>query len=132
MEQLIEPLRQTGFANSPEALLQSLIERERLMTTAVGHGIAIPHPRKPLNQMFAQPAIVLGICPEGTAFDAIDDQHVHIFFLICATREGIHLELMAKIAWLGRQLDLMAALPQCQTPTDVVNRLSEAMQTLES
>ena len=132
LRQLIEPLQQTGFAASPEALLEGLLEREQLMTTAVGHGIAIPHPRQPLKNMFTQPAIALGICPLGTDFNAIDDQPVRIFFLICATREGIHLELMAKVAWLGRQQDLMTALTQCRSQNEAVDRLATAMHLLES
>jgi len=100
LKQLIVPLRETGFARKPEMFLQKTVERERMMTTAIGHGVAVPHPRRPIGNMFPEPAIVVGISPEGTNFDAIDDQLVHLFFLICATREEIHLQLMAKVGWL--------------------------------
>ena len=132
LRQLIAPLQKTGFLSSPDALLQSLIERENLMSTGVGHGIAIPHPRKPLKNLFSEPAIALGICPEGTPFGAIDDQPVHLFFLICAPSDGIHLELMAKIAWLGRQQQAINNLIQCRSQAEVIARLTEAMNLLES
>lgn len=103
LRQLVAPLVQTGFASDPSRLLASLLERERMMTTAVGHGVALPHPRKPISGMFPEPAIALGVCHVGTDFDAIDDQLVSVLFLICATREEIHLQLMAKIAWLSRR-----------------------------
>jgi PTS system nitrogen regulatory IIA component len=103
LRQIVAPLVQTGFATDPSRLLGNLLERERMMTTAIGHGVALPHPRKPIAGMFPEPAIALGLCPTGTDFEAIDDQMGHVFFLVCATREEIHLQLMAKIAWLSRR-----------------------------
>lgn len=103
LRQIVAPLVRTGFAADPSRLLADLLERERMMTTAIGHGVALPHPRKPIAGMFPEPAIALGICPDGTDFEALDDQMAHVFFLICATREEIHLQLMAKVAWLSRR-----------------------------
>jgi len=103
LRQIVAPLVRTGFAADPSRLLASLLERERMMTTAIGHGVALPHPRKPIAGMFPEPAIALGICPDGTDFEALDDQMAHVFFLVCATREEIHLQLMAKVAWLSRR-----------------------------
>jgi excisionase family DNA binding protein len=123
LRQLMEPIQKTGFAANPSLLLDSLVERERMMTTAVGHGIAIPHPRKPLTDMFPEPAIALGICREGVDFDAIDDQRVHLFFLICATREAIHLELMAKVAWFSRRPERMQALMTASSKKKVESAL---------
>ena len=132
LRQMIEPLQRTHYAEDPAILLQSLIERERMMTTAVGHGIAMPHPRKPIPGMFPQPAIAVGICPQGASFEAVDDQLVHIFFLICATREEIHLQLMAKVAWLTRQTDIVTALKQASSPQDVLNFIIETTDRRDS
>lgn len=123
LRQLVAPLKKTGFAANPALLLDSLIERERMMTTAVGHGIAIPHPRQPFTDMFPEPAIALGICREGVDFQAIDDQRVHLFFLICATREAIHLELMAKVAWFSRHPEQVQALMQAASKKKVESLL---------
>jgi len=103
LRQLLQPVQRSGFARDVPRLLAGLLERERMMTTAVGHGIAIPHPRRPIPGMFPEPAVAVGICREGTDFDAVDDQLVHLFFVICATREEVHLQLMAQVAWLARQ-----------------------------
>jgi len=110
LSQLISPLRETHFLQSAAPLLRSLLEREQMMTTGIGHGVALPHPRKATPGMFPSPAVALGVCPEGADFDAIDDQPVRIFFLVCATTEEIHLQLMAGIAWLIRHDDFMARL----------------------
>ena len=82
--------------------------------------------------MFPQPAIAVGICPQGASFEAVDDQLVHIFFLICATREEIHLQLMAKVAWLTRQTDIVTALKQASSPQDVLNFIIETTDRRDS
>ncbi len=119
LRQLTAPLLKTGYARDVGQLLSGLIDRERIMTTAIGHGVAIPHPRHPIPRMFPEPAIALGICPKGTNFDAIDDKLVHVFFLICATREEIHLQLMAGISWFGRRPGAIEELGRLTTPEDV-------------
>jgi excisionase family DNA binding protein len=128
LKQLITPLRETGFAQQPELFLQKTMEREKMMTTAIGHGVAMPHPRKPIENMFPEPAIVVGICPKGTNFDAIDDQLVHLFFLICATREEIHLQLMAKIGWLIRNKKILAKLKQATSKEQVMELIKHSMK----
>jgi len=125
LRQLLAPLLKTGFAKDTNLLLMSLLDRERMMTTAVGHGIAIPHPRRVVPAMFPEPSIALGICPDGTDFGAIDDQLVHIFFLICATREEIHLQLMANLSWFTRREGVIAKLSVASSPQEVSDLVSD-------
>lgn len=131
LKQLVVPLHKTSFARNTAVLLQSLIARERMMTTAVGHGIAMPHPRKPIAGMFAEPAIVLGVCPKGTNFEAVDDQLVHLFFLICATREEIHLQLMAKVSWLARHETFVSELRQASSKSQAIKIMTRASKKLD-
>jgi len=124
LRQLLQPVSESGFAQDTGRLLKSLLERERMMTTAVGHGVAVPHPRKPIPGMFPEPAIALGVCPKGTDFQAIDDELVYVFFLICATAEEVHLQLMASVSWLARQ-DVLADLKRVSSPTEAVRILNQ-------
>jgi len=130
LRQIVAPLVQTGFAADPSRLLTGLLERERMMTTAVGHGVALPHPRKPIADMFVEPAIALGICPDGTDFEAIDDQLVNVFFLICATREEIHLQLMAKIAWLSKR-EVLGKLRTARDAATAHERIAQAIVSID-
>ncbi|MGC9453591.1 MAG: PTS sugar transporter subunit IIA [Phycisphaerae bacterium] len=131
LTQLIEPLRTSGFAADPEHLLDALLERENLMTTAVGHGVALPHPRRVQPEMFAMPGIALGICREGTDFEAVDGEPVHLLFLICATREQEHLQLMAKVSWLTRRQDVRRRLRQAESAQDARDVVAAAAGQLE-
>jgi PTS system fructose-specific IIC component len=80
-----------------EDVYHSIVEREQSVSTAIGHGVAIPHGR-----VAAGPAIrgVLGICREGVEFDASDGAPVHILMLIVtpAEHEEQHLKVMAGLA----------------------------------
>jgi nitrogen PTS system EIIA component len=126
LRQLLAPLLKSGFAKDTNLLLGGLLDRERMLTTAVGHGIAIPHPRRLISGMFPEPAVALGICPKGTDFGAIDDRLVHIFFLVCATREEIHLRLMANISLLARRDGVVAKLRDVKSPQEVITLISTA------
>jgi mannitol/fructose-specific phosphotransferase system IIA component (Ntr-type) len=106
LRRLVAPLVSASIVRDPTRLLGSLLQREQMMTTGIGHGVAIPHPREPVSGMFTEPVIVFAVCPDGTDYHAIDDQFVRAFFLICATRIEVHLDLMAKVAWLIRQEEI--------------------------
>jgi PTS system nitrogen regulatory IIA component len=131
LRQLVTPLETSGFARDPQRLLVSLVERERMMTTAIGHGVAVPHPRRPLQGMFSEPGLVVGLCRRGTCFDAVDDRLVHLFFLICATREEVHLQLMAKVAWLSRQ-ELVRPLSEASSETEAISIIHEVARSLRA
>ena len=125
LRQLVEPLTRSGFIADGTALLQGLLEREEMMTTAIGHKVALPHPRNPLARVFPEPAVVVGICPQGTDFAAVDDQFVHVFFLICATRDEVHLRLMATLGSLLHDTSLIKALQSASDTRDIIALLTE-------
>ncbi|MFP3938287.1 MAG: PTS sugar transporter subunit IIA [Phycisphaerae bacterium] len=131
LSRLVEPLRTTGFARDPQRLLDALLQREEMMTTAVGHGVALPHPRRVLTDMFAEPAVAMGICPAGTDFDAVDAEPVHLLFLICATCEREHLQLMAKVSWLTRREDIRRQLRDASSQQDAQDVIARATEEIE-
>lgn len=80
-------------------LYAMLIEREKLGTTAMGDGIAIPHARiESLDRVLA----VFGLSRDGVDFDSLDGKSTHLFFLLVAPgREGsAHLLLLARLSRL--------------------------------
>lgn len=80
-------------------LYAMLVEREKLGTTAMGDGIAIPHARiESLDRVLA----VFGLSRDGVDFDSLDGRPTHLFFLLVAPgREGsAHLLLLARLSRL--------------------------------
>jgi len=82
-----------------EELLRVLLERERLGSTGIGGGIAIPHGKlKPLQSML----MGFGRSRKGVDFDAMDGKPTHLFFLLLAPEDstGGHLKMLARISRL--------------------------------
>lgn len=83
------------------AIFEVLLERERLGTTGIGHGTAIPHGRMPdlpqLHALFAR-------LEKPTDFEAIDNEPVDLIFLLLtpATSGADHLKALARISRLLR------------------------------
>lgn len=92
-------------AGSVERVYDTLLERERLSSTGIADGVAIPHGKHPgLSSLKA----VLGIHPEGLDFAAIDGQPSRIYFVLVAPENsaGLHLKALARISRLFKEASL--------------------------
>jgi PTS system nitrogen regulatory IIA component len=125
LRQLTGRMASAGVVRDEEALLRSLLARESMMSTAMGNGVAVPHPRRPIPGMFPEPVVLVGICREGTDFASLDCKPVHVFFLIGAPREEVHLQMMARIALFARREGVIDALSRASSPDDVVDLLQQ-------
>lgn len=90
-------------------LVKVLIEREKLASTAIGEGIAIPHGK--LDKLASLVAAV-GRAREGVDFDSMDGRPTHIFFVLVAPENstGVHLKALARISRLFKDTDFRARL----------------------
>jgi PTS system nitrogen regulatory IIA component len=84
----------------PEFLLQTLLAREALGSTALGNGIAIPHVRNPIIGQTGESAISLCFLKNPIDFDAIDGKPVTILFTLVTPNVKAHLNLLAKLAFM--------------------------------
>ena len=84
----------------PEFLLQTLLAREALGSTALGNGIAIPHVRNPIVGHTGESAISLCFLRSPIDFDAVDGKPVTILFTLVTPNVKAHLHLLAKLAFL--------------------------------
>ncbi len=99
LEELIDALLEHKPRMDRERLMGVLLERERLGSTGIGDGIAIPHGKvKDLDQLI----LSFGRSSQGVDFESMDGKPVHLFFLLVAPEScaGIHLRALAKIARL--------------------------------
>ena len=97
LQQLGELLASSTPGLSPEAVFDHLLERERLGSTGLGHGIALPHARMPQLDRAVGAFVQLRT---GVDFDAIDDLPVDLAFGLLVPQEAneAHLQLLAKLA----------------------------------
>ena len=85
-----------------EELFEKLIDRERLASTGIGNGIAIPHPRDPLSHPPEAPLITTGFLEQTVDFNAIDDRPVFVFFVLISPTVKIHLHLLSRLSYCIR------------------------------
>jgi PTS system nitrogen regulatory IIA component len=95
-----------------QVLSELLLEREALVPTAIGHGIAIPHTRELIHKNSTDRLFVL-YAKEPLEYGALDHIPVHtLFFLFAASDKG-HLQLLAKLAHFARSPAAMQLLRLC-------------------
>ena len=80
-------------------LLEMLRVREEMGSTAVGEGIAIPHPRSPLVLEIEEPSLTLCFLDEAIDFAALDGKPVSVFFTILSPSVRAHLHLLSSLAF---------------------------------
>ncbi len=94
---------------SKEDLLRVLIEREKLASTAIGEGVAIPHGK--LDAVGKLVACV-GRARGGVDFDSMDGRPTHLFFVLVAPENstGVHLKALARISRLFKDPEFRTRL----------------------
>jgi nitrogen PTS system EIIA component len=101
-----------------ERLVEVLREREKLGSTGIGEGVAIPHGKLPgMTQLLA----TFGVSREGLDFEAIDGKPTHLFFALVAPENsaGVHLKALARISRLFKNPRFRAAILEAPTAADI-------------
>lgn len=84
-------------------LLQVLLARESLGSTALGGGIAVPHVRNPIVMHISRPMVTLCFLEKPVEFGAIDGLPVHTLFTIVSPTIRAHLHILARLSFALRQ-----------------------------
>jgi PTS system nitrogen regulatory IIA component len=107
-----------------EAMVEVLLDREKLGSTGIGDGIAIPHGKlKGLDSL----VIAFGRSREGIDFDAIDGKPVHIFFLLMAPESstGQHLKALAKISRMLKDQEFRSGLMSAKNTEELYRKIAD-------
>jgi PTS system nitrogen regulatory IIA component len=95
-----------------EFLLQVLLAREALESTAIGDGIAIPHVRNPIVLHVPQPTMTLCFLEKPVDFGALDGQRVHTLFTFISPTVKAHLHLLSRLAFALRNSEFKKLIVQ--------------------
>jgi PTS system nitrogen regulatory IIA component len=87
----------------PDFILQVLLAREAMGTTAIGDGIAIPHVRNPILVHLPLPKVSLSYLAQPVDFGALDGKPVQVLFTIITPTIRMHLHLLSKLAFCLRE-----------------------------
>jgi PTS system nitrogen regulatory IIA component len=116
--ELSEVFLQGGLSVDCDAMVEVLLEREKLGSTGIGDGIAIPHGKLPgLENLI----VSFGRSNDGIDFDSLDGKPVHIFFLLMAPENtaGQHLKALAKISRMLKEESFRKELIEGETSGDI-------------
>ncbi|MEN8175543.1 MAG: PTS sugar transporter subunit IIA [Pseudomonadota bacterium] len=118
-------------ASQREPVYEKLLERERLGSTGVGHGVALPHARVEGLERACGAFVQLH---QGVDFDAIDDRPVDLVFALIVPQQATneHLKLLARLAALFSDAEVRRRLRHSRTAADVLNLFGESQQERES
>lgn len=93
-----------------ETIAEAIYSRERMMNTAMGNGVAVPHTRTPLVRTNRDENLSVCFLDQPIDFGSLDGEPVHTIFIPLTASVQQHLEVLSKITYLCRQDEFMAML----------------------
>lgn len=121
--ELVAAVAQTDAVQDREALLDAVRARERILSTGIGLGIAIPHARIDAVKRFV---VAVGRHPRGIDFESIDQKPVNIVVLIAGPKDTQkpYLELLAQLSKRLKLAEVRAQITGGAAPPSVVDLLT--------
>jgi PTS system nitrogen regulatory IIA component len=124
LDELCQALARAHPELKAERLLEVLREREKLGSTGIGEGVAIPHGKMGgLPQLMAS----FGVSRPGVDFEAIDGKPTHLFFALVAPENsaGIHLKALARISRLFKNNRFRESILEARTSEDIYQLIAQ-------
>ncbi len=109
LRELVEVVTHGDRIDDPADVLRAVREREAVLSTGIGNGVAIPHGKSPAVPELRMAA---GTTAEPVDFDALDGQPVRLFFLLVGPESaaGPHIKALSRISRLVRREEVRARL----------------------
>jgi PTS system nitrogen regulatory IIA component len=124
LEELSDVLVEGGKLPDRDKVVEVLLDREKLGSTGIGDGIAIPHGKmKGIEDLVTS----FGRSTKGINFESIDNKPTHLFFLLVAPENsaGIHLKALARISRLLKDPNFRRRLMEAKDRRDLFAIIAE-------
>ena len=126
IRELVDALIEAGDIEkrSRNKLIDSLMSREALGSTAIGQGIAIPHAKSDCVEKLVA---AFGLSNKGVDFDSLDGEPAYIFFLLVAPQDsaGPHLKALARISRLLKDKYFRDTLRTCEDDKAIIKIITQ-------
>ena len=106
-------------------VLSSLLDREKLGSTGIGHGVAVPHGKiRGLSEII----LFFARSRKGVEFDSMDKMPVHLFFIIIVPEKAIaaHLKILASISHLLKNQEFRVKMMRSEKQSEIYRTMVEA------
>jgi PTS system nitrogen regulatory IIA component len=121
---LVDVLKKANLIYNLEKAVNVILEREKLGSTGIGDGVAIPHGKmKDIHNIVC----AFGRSKDGVDFDAVDRKPVHIFFLLLAPEDSasLHLKMLSRISKILRDPSFRKRLVELTDAHDIYTNVVE-------
>lgn len=125
LRELVEVLADDQCVNDRDDVLRAVRDREKVLSTGIGHGVALPHGK---SDACTELSIAAGVTRTPVDFDALDQQPVRLVFLLVGPESaaGPHIKALSRISRLARRPELRERLVAARDGDDFLEILREA------
>jgi PTS system nitrogen regulatory IIA component len=128
LDELVNVLIKGGLKLDSAKVIEVLQQREKLGSTGIGDGLAIPHGKiSSLDEI----VVAFGRSKKGVDFDSLDGKPVHIFFLLLAPENSVgqHLKALARISKMLKKANFRQKLIETESKNDLYKLIIEQNET---
>lgn len=122
IEELVDLASASPLVKDRDELLRDILNRESMVTTGIGYGVAFPHAKTKATKGIV---ITFGRSQNGIDFEAMDKKPVFVFFLISAPEDaiGAHLNVMARLSYIMKSEENRQSLMTVNSPGELLSIL---------
>jgi excisionase family DNA binding protein len=132
IEELASLAADLGLVRDKTWFIGALIERENIMPSATGNGIAFLHTVRRNPQQVVRPFMVLGRSKDGVDFDALDGKPTHLFFVLGLKINELHLPWLAKLASMFATRESVDRVLAARTPKAIFDVIAASERRLKT
>jgi fructose-specific phosphotransferase system IIA component len=127
IKELVQLLERAHHIHTKGEILSKVLQRESMMSTGIGNGVAIPHGKtRQLDRLVA----ACGVARAGIDFDAMDGEPARLFILLVSPENlrGPHVKALANVSRLLKEESVRASLEKCASAREFLEVLQSAEQ----
>ncbi|MGM0453339.1 MAG: PTS sugar transporter subunit IIA [Thermodesulfobacteriota bacterium] len=127
----VDRMKAPAGEKEKQRLYENLLDREQMMSTGIGNGVAIPHPRTPLAEAEVPAQIATCFLEKPVDFSAVDKKPVFVLFVLVAPTSQCHLHLLSRISFCLRDAHFLEMLAEKPDPERLLEKAGEFDQRLD-
>ena len=124
LRELCEAIAQAPEITDKEDFYRAIVEREKILSTGIGLGVAVPHAKIASVKDFV---MAIGVSDDAIDFDALDGKPVHILVLIGASdaQKDLYVRVLAKVAMMLKNPEVRDRILKAREPSEIMDILRE-------
>ena len=130
ISELVDIIVRSGKTKNKKVLSDALMEREKLGSTAIGNGVAVPHAK---IEGIKQTVLAFGRSAGGVDFNSLDGEKTNLFFMLISPKDdiGAHLKILAKISHLIKDRFMVGLFKNAKSKKEVLSIIANLEKSLD-